>query len=66
MHGEMRERLAKISAGLSCRICPMRQCVGRCVLLRAADLIAEMDRERFAQEAEIVRLRRLAESEVDT
>lgn len=66
MHEYIKDRLKKISDGLSCRVCPMRQCVGRCVLLKAADLISELDREALVREAEAVRLRRMVESEVDT
>lgn len=65
MHEYVKERLRKISDGLSCRSCPMRQCVGRCVLLKAADLISEMERDVLVRESEAVRLRRMIESEVE-
>lgn len=65
MNELLKGRLRKAADGLDCCKCPLKRCVGRCTLYKTLDLIEEQEKELLIKEAEITRLRRMIESEVE-
>jgi len=63
MNEYIKDRLKKIGDGLSCKACPLKSCIGRCLIFKAIDTIEKMESDLQIERAESMRARRFIEKE---